>query len=56
MKISELKMECTSDGETEVTIWARCTTQEDVDAMIEWMKLGKQVMRRWRQIATKPKK
>lgn len=50
MNIRELRMDCEKDGETGITIWATCDTPQDIDAMIEWMKLGKQVMRRWKQI------
>lgn len=47
MKVKELKMDFDAGGNTEVAVWVDCETTEDIDAIIEWLKMAKKAMLAW---------
>ena len=53
MNITTLGMESEADGTTRVTAWAKCTTGEDIDDMILWLGLARDVMLQWHDIRTR---
>ena len=53
MKINGLKIESGHNGKTIVEIWSACHSIEDVDDVIAWLGLAKQVMRGWEKINAK---
>jgi hypothetical protein len=50
MNITTFGIECTESGHTVVTAWAKCTSGEDIDDMILWLGLAREVMVQWQDI------
>ena len=50
MDISDLKIECDIKGVTKVSVWAKLHTPADVDDIIAWLRLSKNVMAKWEKI------
>lgn len=53
MQIRNLKIDSCANGRTLVEVWANLYTQQDVDDLIEWLRLSKVVMARWERINAK---
>jgi len=51
--ITTLGMDCEANGNTRVTTWAKCTTAEDVDDLILWLGLARDVMVQWQDIRSR---
>lgn len=47
MKLHKLTLESEPDGTTTVSIWADCETPQDVQVLIEWLKLAKSFSTYW---------
>ena len=50
MDITTLGLDCTENGVTRVTAWAKCTSAEDIDDMILWLGLAREVTLQWQDI------
>lgn len=53
LDVTSLGLNCTADGDTCVTIWAKCWTADDIDDVIAWLKLAKAAMQKWETIRKK---
>lgn len=56
LKISGLGIECDEEGHSHVSIWVKCRTVEDVDDVIAWLGLAKQMMAKWERIRRRESK
>ena len=52
LDITDLSVAYHSDGDSIVKVWARCSTTEDIDDIISWLKLAKVMMETWKAIRT----
>lgn len=50
LDVTTLEIEGFNDGSIRVTCWCKCFTPDDVDDVIEWLKLGKMVMEQWAEV------
>jgi len=50
MDITSLEWEADSKGNPKISVWAKCHTVEDVEDMIAWLHLAKDMMRKWEKI------
>lgn len=48
MDLTNLEIEC--EGKTCIKVWAKCHNAEDVDDIIAWLRLAKDVMIKWEKI------
>jgi hypothetical protein len=53
MDITSLEFEIDSKCRPKVSVWAKCHTVEDVDDIIAWLHLAKDMMRKWEKIRSK---
>lgn len=53
MDITSLEWESDSKGNPKISVWAKCHTVEDVDDIIAWLHLAKDMMRKWEKIRSK---
>ena len=45
-----LRIECAVEGTAEVSAWAKCRSPEDIDDVILWLGLAREVMVQWQAI------
>jgi hypothetical protein len=50
MKANQLRLDCDEDGETCVSLWCDLRTPDDVVDIIEWLKLARTLMEKWKAI------
>lgn len=50
LSITTLEIEGEPGGGSKVKVWVSCGTPDDIDDVIEWLKLAKTVMEQWKQI------
>ena len=48
--ITTLGIECEANGDTKVTAWVKCRSGEDIDDVIMWLGLARDVMLQWQDI------
>ncbi len=53
MDITSLEWEADSKGNPKISVWAKCHTVEDVEDIIAWLHLAKDMMRKWEKIREK---
>jgi hypothetical protein len=53
MDINTLGIECDANGDTKVTAWAKCRSGDDIDDVILWLGLARDVMLQWHDIRTR---
>lgn len=47
MKVNDLKMAMQESGKTDVEVWARCYTSDDLEDLIAWLLLARAAMKKW---------
>jgi hypothetical protein len=47
------RIDCCEDGETEISVWGDLDSPEDVEQLIAWLKLAKNLMVGWKRIHEK---
>lgn len=50
MKVTELAVKCDAEGEAVVEVWVKCATRDDLDDVIAWLELAKQMVGKWQKI------
>ena len=50
MDITSIGWEADSEGNPKISVWAKCHTVEDVEDIIAWLHLAKDMMRKWEKI------
>ena len=53
MEITSLECKCDNKGGTQINVWAKCHSVEDVDDIIAWLHLAKTLMKGWDKIEKK---
>jgi hypothetical protein len=56
LDVTNLAIECDADGSAKVTAWCKCRSPDDIDDVIEWLKLAKTFMEKWQQIRSEEPK
>jgi hypothetical protein len=53
LDVTNLEIECHTDGSTKVKVWCNCFQPDDIDDLVAWLGLAKTVMERWGEIREK---
>lgn len=53
MDITTLEISCDAKGKTRVNVWAKCHSPQDVDDIIAWLRLSKNVIEKWEKISAR---
>ncbi len=53
MNVTTLGIECEVNGDSRVTCWVKCASGEDIDDVILWLGLAREVLNGWHDIRTR---
>lgn len=53
MDVTTIGLECESDGTTRIVLWMKAWSPDDIDDVLAWLSMARQLMVDWREIRDK---
>jgi hypothetical protein len=50
LDVTTLDVKCKADGTLRVEVWCKCSTANDIDDVIAWLKLAQRMQAEWEEI------